>query len=196
MNILVIDNYDSFTYNLVYYLRNQKNVQVIVKKNDEFKPDDLYNWGINKILISPGPGKPEDSKMSLEVIRNNTNNIPILGVCLGMQAIGIAYAAKVIQSDNPFHGKTSVINHDNKTIFKTLPQRFEAMRYHSLIIDNETMKEELEVTAWCEERFNAQHNKIIMGIRHKKLPLEGVQFHPESILTPSGNKLLSNWLKL
>ncbi len=184
MNILVIDNYDSFTYNLVYLLRKQRNVKVIVKKNDEFNHEDIFKWSINKILISPGPGKPEDSGMSLEIIKNNIN-IPVLGVCLGMQAIGISFRAKVIESNNPFHGKTSLINHDNRTIFKNLPQRFEAMRYHSLIIDNKSMTEELEITAWTDDN-------LIMGIRHTSLPMEGVQFHPESILTPTGIKLLNN----
>lgn len=188
MNILVIDNYDSFTYNLVYYLRKQKDVKVIVKKNDEFKHEDIYKWSVNKILVSPGPGKPEDSQMSLEIIKNIHEEIPVLGVCLGMQVIGIVYGARVTESHNPFHGKTSFINHDDKNIFKNLPQRFEAMRYHSLIIDNESVSKELEVTAWTDDN-------IIMGLRHKTLPLEGVQFHPESILTPTGNKLLNNWLK-
>ncbi|MCU0333204.1 MAG: aminodeoxychorismate/anthranilate synthase component II [Ignavibacteriaceae bacterium] len=187
MKILVIDNYDSFTFNLVQLLGKYKN-ELLILKNDEniiavrkFQPD--------KILISPGPGRPENSGLTLDVIKEFGNLVPILGVCLGMQAMCYLFGAEIINAENIFHGKTSEINHDNKTIFKDIPQSFEAMRYHSLIVQENTLPEEIEISAKAS-------TGEIMGVRHKIFPLEGIQFHPESILTPSGNHIIKNWLKL
>lgn len=187
MKILVIDNYDSFTYNLVQMI-GFYNYQLIVKRNDEISLKEIKEMNPDKILISPGPGKPEDSKISLEIIKELGDKIPVLGVCLGHQAIGICYGGKVIKAQTPMHGKTSKINHTSKYAFKNLPQNFEATRYHSLIIDKDTLPNELEITATSEDG-------TIMGVRHKKYPVEGIQFHPESILTNEGKNLIKNWLE-
>jgi len=188
MKILVIDNYDSFTYNLVQLVGKYTD-NIVVKRNDKITIDEIKIINPDKILISPGPGKPEDSKISLDVIKQLGTSIPILGVCLGHQAIGTIFGAKVTNARILMHGKSSEILHDNKTIFKNIPQKFLAGRYHSLIIDRESLSEELEVTSETED-------KIIMGIRHKKYPVEGIQFHPESILTPEGKNIIKNWLEL
>lgn len=187
MKILVIDNYDSFTFNLVQLLGKYKN-EVLILKNDEdigaaktFQPD--------KILISPGPGRPENSGLTLNVIKEFGNSVPILGVCLGMQAICFLFGADIINAENIFHGKTSKIKHDNKTIFKNIPQEFEAMRYHSLIVNGNSIPDEIEISATTS-------SGEIMGVRHKVYSLEGIQFHPESILTHSGNQIIKNWLNL
>ena len=187
MKILVIDNYDSFTYNLVQLVGNFQN-QLVVKRNDEIDETGITELSPDKILISPGPGKPEDSKISLTLIQQIGKSIPILGVCLGHQAIGIAYSGKVVKAPVLMHGKTSLINHDEKTIYKNIPQRFEATRYHSLIIEKETLPDVLEVTAEADDG-------IIMGVRHKYYPVEGIQFHPESILTNEGKNIIKNWLE-
>ena len=187
MKILVIDNYDSFTFNLVQLLGKYKN-ELLVLRNDEniaatrnFQPD--------KILISPGPGRPENSGLTLAVIEEFGNSVPILGVCLGMQAMCYLFGADIINAENIYHGKTSKINHDNKTIFKNIPQEFEAMRYHSLIVKENTLPDELEISAKAS-------TGEIMGVRHKVYSLEGIQFHPESILTSFGNQIIKNWLNL
>ena len=186
MRVLIIDNYDSFTFNLVQLVgKLAKNV--VVKRNDEVSLNEIIKINPDKILISPGPGKPEDSKISLEVIKNLSDKIPILGVCLGHQAIGICFGAKVVTADYLMHGKTSKISHDEKGVFRNIPQNFNAMRYHSLIIDKSSVSEPLEISAFDEKGF-------IMGIRHKHFPIEGVQFHPESILTEYGELILKNWL--
>jgi anthranilate synthase/aminodeoxychorismate synthase-like glutamine amidotransferase len=187
MKILVIDNYDSFTYNLVQQL-GQFNCKIIVKRNDAIDSDDVIIIKSDKILISPGPKRPEDSKVSLDIIKELGPTIPILGVCLGLQAIALVYGGKVVKAKHPVHGMTSKILHDNKTLFKNIPQNFEAMRYHSLIVDKDSLPNSLEITAQTEDG-------IIMGIRHKTFPLEGIQFHPESILTEQGSKIISNWLQ-
>lgn len=187
MRVLIIDNYDSFTFNLVQ-LVGKLIKNVIVKRNDEISLSDVKKIKPDKILISPGPGKPEDSKISLDVIRGLYDKIPILGVCLGHQAIGICFGAKVITAEYLMHGKTSLISHDGKSIYKNISQNFNAMRYHSLIIDKSSIKEPLEITALDEKGF-------VMGIRHKNFPLEGVQFHPESILTDYGEMIIKNWLE-
>ena len=187
MKILVIDNYDSFTYNLVQLVGNFEN-QLVVKRNDEIDEAGIAELNPHRILISPGPGKPEDSNISLTVIQQFGKSIPILGVCLGHQAIGITYSGKVIKAPVLMHGKTSVINHDERTIYKNVPQRFEATRYHSLIIEKETLPDILEVTAETDDG-------IIMGVRHKYFPVEGIQFHPESILTREGKNIINNWLE-
>lgn len=187
MKILVIDNYDSFTYNLVQIL-GTLDCELIIKRNDEIDLSGIKKINPDKILISPGPGKPEDSKISLEVIKELGNKIPILGVCLGHQAIGICYGGKVIKAKSPMHGKTSKINHSNKYLFKNLPQYFEATRYHSLIIEKDSLPAELEITATSEDG-------TIMGVRHKTFLVDGIQFHPESILTNEGKNLIKNWIE-
>ncbi len=188
MKILVIDNYDSFTYNLVQLLGNEVE-SIIVKRNDEITIEEIGELNPDKILISPGPGKAEDSNVSLECVKEFGGKIPILGVCLGHQAIGIAYGGNVIKAPRIMHGKTSLMNHDKKTIFQNIPQKFSATRYHSLIIENSSLPEALEISARTDD-------DIIMGVRHKEFPIEGIQFHPESILTEVGNKIINNWIRL
>lgn len=186
MKILVIDNYDSFTFNLVQLLGQFCN-ELIVKRNDEITINEVNEVNPDKILISPGPGKPEDSKISLQIIKELGNKYPILGVCLGHQAIGIAYGAKVIKAKELMHGKTSLIKHDGKTIFKDIPQNFIATRYHSLVIDTESLPNELVITS-------ETNDGVIMGVRHITYDVEGIQFHPESILTEQGYNLIRNWV--
>ncbi len=188
MKVLVIDNYDSFTYNLVQMI-GINNCKLIVKRNDEISISEIEKLNPDKILISPGPGKPEDSKVSLEIIKQLGNKIPIMGVCLGHQAIGIAYSGNAIKAKELMHGKTSKISHNGKSIFKNIPQNFDATRYHSLIIEKESLPIELEITATSEDG-------TIMGVKHKKYPVEGIQFHPESILTGEGKNIINNWLAL
>lgn len=187
MRVLIIDNYDSFTFNLVQLIGKIVK-DVIVKRNDEISLSDVRKIKPDKILISPGPGRPENSKISLEVIKDFYDKVPIIGVCLGHQAIGICFGAKVVSADYLMHGKTSKISHDGKSIYKNIPQNFNAMRYHSLIIEKSSINEPLEITALDEKGF-------VMGIRHKIYPIEGVQFHPESILTEYGEMLIKNWLE-
>ncbi len=188
MKILIIDNYDSFTYNLVQLL-GRFNHQLIIKRNDEITEKEISEMKPDKILISPGPGKPEDSKITLTAISKFGKDTPILGVCLGHQAIGIVFGGKVVKAPVLMHGKISTINHDNKTIFKDIPQKFEATRYHSLIVEKESLPSSLEISAQTSDG-------IIMGLRHKEFPVEGIQFHPESILTNEGYNLIKNWLSL
>ena len=187
MKILVIDNYDSFTFNLVQLIGKYKN-ELLILRNDE-NITAVRNFQPDKILISPGPGRPENSGLTLEAIKEFGNSVPILGVCLGMQAICYLFGAEIINAENICHGKTSNINHDNKTIFKDIPQSFEAMRYHSLIVREDSLPDEFEISAKTS-------TGEIMGVRHKIFSLEGIQFHPESILTPSGNRIIKNWLNL
>ena len=188
MKVLVIDNYDSFTYNLVQML-GIYNCELIVKRNDEITTDEIKKISPDKILISPGPGRPENSKVTLSAIKRFSGKIPILGVCLGHQAIGYSFGGKIIKAKNIMHGKTSKIKHDNKTIFKDVSPNFEATRYHSLIVERKSLPEELEISSETEDG-------TIMGLRHKHLPIEGIQFHPESILTIEGKKIIKNWLEL
>jgi anthranilate synthase/aminodeoxychorismate synthase-like glutamine amidotransferase len=188
MKILVIDNYDSFTYNLVQLL-GKFDQELVVKRNDEITESEISELKPDKILISPGPGRPEDTKVTLTAIEKFGKDIPLLGVCLGHQAIGIVYGGKVVKAPILMHGKTSLIKHDGKKIFKGIPQGFEATRYHSLIVDRETLPDSLEVSAETDEG-------TIMGIRHKNFPVEGIQFHPESILTNEGYNIIRNWLTL
>ncbi|HMN23139.1 MAG: aminodeoxychorismate/anthranilate synthase component II [Ignavibacteriaceae bacterium] len=188
MKILVIDNYDSFTFNLVQQLGILK-CKVIVKKNDEISLNNISKIKPDKILISPGPKKPEDSKISLQIIKELGSKIPILGVCLGHQAIALTFGGKVTKANHPVHGITSKILHNGKNLFKGIPQSFVAMRYHSLIVEKESLPPTIETTAQTQDG-------IIMGIRHKSFPIEGIQFHPESILTTHGSKIILNWLKL
>ncbi len=186
MKILVIDNYDSFTFNLVQLLGQFCN-KLIIKRNDEITIEEINSINPDKILISPGPGKPEDSKISMQIIKELGNIYPILGVCLGHQAIGIAYGAKVEKAKELMHGKTSLIQHDGKSIFKNIPQDFVATRYHSLVINPESLPNDLVITSQTKD-------KVIMGVRHVKYDVEGIQFHPESILTEQGYNIIRNWV--
>ncbi|HEX9251670.1 MAG TPA: aminodeoxychorismate/anthranilate synthase component II [Ignavibacteriaceae bacterium] len=187
MKILVIDNYDSFTFNLVQQL-GKFGCKVIVKRNDSLSLVDVHQINPHKILISPGPKRPEDARISIDIIKELGSTIPILGVCLGHQAIAICFNGKVIKATKPVHGITSKIIHNEKSLFKGIPQKFEVMRYHSLIVDKNSLPSILEITAQTEDG-------IIMGIRHKNYPIQGIQFHPESILTEYGDEILSNWLR-
>jgi len=185
--ILLLDNYDSFTYNLAQFL-GQLGEKLEVHRNDQITLDQIAEKKPQRIVISPGPGTPQDSGICVDVIRRFAGVIPILGVCLGHQAIGFAFGGRVIRAPKIMHGKTSRIHHDHKTIFKDLPQDFAATRYHSLIVEEKTLPDELEISA--------KTDGIIMGLRHRKLLIEGVQFHPESVLTDVGMQLLQNFLTL
>jgi anthranilate synthase/aminodeoxychorismate synthase-like glutamine amidotransferase len=185
--ILLLDNYDSFTYNLAQFL-GQLGEKLEVHRNDQITLDQIAAKKPQRIVISPGPGTPEDSGICVEVIRRFAGDIPILGVCLGHQAIGYAFGGKVIRAPEIMHGKTSRIHHDSKTIFKELPQDFVATRYHSLIVEEKSLPADLEISA--------KTDGIIMGLRHRKMLVEGVQFHPESVLTDVGMQLLKNFLAL
>ena len=185
--ILLLDNYDSFTYNLAQFL-GQLGEKLEVHRNDQITLDQIAAKKPQRIVISPGPGTPQDSGICVDVIKRFAGEIPILGVCLGHQAIGYAFGGKVIRAPEIMHGKTSRIHHDAKTIFKALPQDFAATRYHSLIVEEESLPGELEISA--------KTDGIIMGLRHRKLLVEGVQFHPESVLTDVGMQLLKNFLEL
>jgi anthranilate synthase/aminodeoxychorismate synthase-like glutamine amidotransferase len=185
--ILVIDNYDSFTYNLVQYLGEMR-ADIEVVRNDEVTVEDILKKKPDHILISPGPCSPKEAGVSVEVIKKLSGKIPILGVCLGHQSIGYAFGGDIVRADKLMHGKTSQISHDGKGVFKGLPNPFRATRYHSLVIKKDTLPDCLVVTATSEDGE-------IMGVRHKTLPVEGVQFHPESILTEAGKDLLRNFLE-
>jgi len=186
--LLMIDNYDSFTYNLVQYL-GELGQDIRVYRNNKITIDEIEKLAPERIVISPGPCTPNEAGISIEVVKHFAGKVPLLGVCLGHQAIGAAYDAKIINAPKLMHGKTSMIHHDGKTIFKGLPNPFEATRYHSLIIKRDTLSRDFEISAWTD-------SKEIMGIRHKKLVVEGVQFHPESILTKAGKEMLNNFLGL
>ncbi|MDQ3257008.1 MAG: aminodeoxychorismate/anthranilate synthase component II [Acidobacteriota bacterium] len=187
--ILVIDNYDSFTYNLVQYL-GELGAEIEVRRNDEVTVEEVAErLHPERILISPGPGTPDESGISLELIEHYAGRVPILGVCLGHQAIGQIFGGRVVRAPEPVHGKPVEICHDGKTIFEGLEYRFNAGRYHSLIVERRTLPECLEISATTPDG-------IIMGLRHRDMKVEGVQFHPESILTTEGKKLLANFLKL
>jgi anthranilate synthase/aminodeoxychorismate synthase-like glutamine amidotransferase len=186
--ILMIDNYDSFTYNLVQYL-GQLGAEVRVYRNDDITIDDIEALSPEAVFISPGPCTPADAGISVDVVRHFHERIPIMGVCLGHQSIGYAFGATIIRADRIMHGKTSPIHNDGKTIFKGLPNPFIAGRYHSLIIDRDTLPPFINITAETPEGE-------IMAIRHEKYPIEGIQFHPESILTPNGKRIISNFLDL
>lgn len=186
--ILMIDNYDSFTYNLVQYL-GELGQRVLVYRNDALDIKDIKKLNPQKIVISPGPGRPEDAGISCAVIKEFCGKIPILGVCLGHQAIGYCFGGKIVQAKRLMHGKTSKIYHYKKDIFKNIPNPFLATRYHSLLVEKKSLPSCLEIIAWTKE-------SEIMGLKHKAYPLWGVQFHPESILTKSGKAILDNFIKL
>jgi len=186
--ILIIDNYDSFTYNLVHIVGSVTDDYKVVR-NDALTTNEIGNLAPDKILISPGPGRPENAGITEGVIRELGKEIPILGVCLGHQAIGQVFGAEVVHAPTLMHGKTSVIEHDGKTVFQNVEESFTATRYHSLALAPESIPAELEVSAKTPDG-------VIMGVRHKLYPIEGIQFHPESILTVEGPKIVKNWLKL
>lgn len=190
--ILLLDNYDSFTYNLVQYLA-ELGEEVVVKRNDEIAVRDLARLKPSRIVISPGPCTPKEAGISVQLIKEMAGRVPILGVCLGHQALGEAFGGKVVRARTVVHGKTSAIMHDDRTIFRGLPQPLTATRYHSLVVEAKTLPRELEVSATTRD---ADGSEVIMGLRHRSLPVEGVQFHPESILTTGGKALLGNFLKL
>lgn len=186
--ILVIDNYDSFTYNLVQYF-GELGAEPVVRRNDEITPDQIRAMTPERICISPGPCSPREAGISCDVLRELGGTVPILGVCLGHQCIGDVYGGEVVRADRLMHGKTSPILHDGSNVFASLPSPFEATRYHSLIVRKESLPECLQITAWTAEGE-------IMGLAHRTLPVFGVQFHPESILTSEGKRLLENFLKI
>jgi anthranilate synthase/aminodeoxychorismate synthase-like glutamine amidotransferase len=186
--ILVIDNYDSFTYNLVQYL-GELGAEMRVFRNDEISVEDAVALNPEKVLVSPGPCTPKEAGISCDIIREFGPRLPLFGVCLGHQSIGAVYGGKVVRADRLMHGKTSPVIHEGQSLFKGLPNPFDATRYHSLIIQRETVPDCLEITAWTAEGE-------IMGVQHKEHPVHGVQFHPESILTLQGKKLLQNFLDL
>ena len=187
--ILVIDNYDSFTYNLVQYL-GELGAKLRVRRNDQVSIEEIAAMAPEQIVISPGPGRPEDAGISVDVIRRFGPTTPILGVCLGHQAIGVVYGGVVCRAQAPMHGKTSTVVHDGKGVFAGLAAPFEAGRYHSLVISNDKVPAELEVAARTKE------DNTIMAVRHTSYPVHGVQFHPESVLTDEGRRILRNFLEL
>jgi len=186
--ILVLDNYDSFTYNLVQYL-GELGARLEVRRNDQLTVEEVEELAPERVVISPGPCTPKEAGISVALIQRLAGKVPVLGVCLGHQSIGEAFGGKVIRAPYLMHGKTSTIHHDGKTIFIGLEQDFTATRYHSLIVERDSLPNELEISAQTSDG-------IIMGMRHKQHPVEGVQFHPESILTDTGKKLLRNFLSL
>ncbi|NCT70763.1 anthranilate synthase component II [Pseudoxanthomonas japonensis] len=190
--LLMIDNYDSFTYNLVQYLQSL-GAEVKVVRNDAMTVDEIARLAPERIVISPGPCTPNEAGVSLDIIERLGANTPILGVCLGHQSLGQAYGGNVIRAGRIMHGKTSRIRHEGKGVFAGLPDAYEATRYHSLVVERSSLPEALEVTAWTENDDGSFEE--IMGLRHREFPVEGVQFHPESILTEHGHALLKNFLE-
>jgi len=190
--IFVLDNYDSFTYNLVQYL-GESGADVQVSRNDQISVAEIESLHPARILISPGPCTPQEAGISVDAIRHFAGRIPLLGVCLGHQAIGEAFGGKVIRAANLMHGKTSSVEHDGKTIFRDIPSPMTATRYHSLIVEEKSLPKELEISATCQDRDGT---RVIMGLRHRKFPVEGVQFHPESVLTEQGKQIIRNFLAL
>ena len=190
--VFVLDNYDSFTYNLVQYL-GELGADVVVRRNDQVTVTEIEQMKPERIVVSPGPCTPQDAGISIELIRHFAGKIPVLGVCLGHQALGAAFGGRVVRAKNLMHGKTSEVKHDGKTIFRGLPSPMTATRYHSLIVSEEGLPDELEVSGWTTEKDGS---RVIMGLRHKKFAVEGVQFHPESVLTGEGKRLIGNFLKL
>ena len=192
MRVFVLDNYDSFTYNLVQYL-GELGSAVTVRRNDKTSNEEIESLAPDRILISPGPCTPQEAGLSIPVIRHFAGKVPILGVCLGHQAIGAAFGGNVIRAANLMHGKTSAVEHDGRTIFRNILSPMTATRYHSLIVAEEGLPSDLEVSAWTHDRDGIS---VIMGLRHRNFPVEGVQFHPESVLTTDGRQLIRNFLEL
>jgi len=189
--VFVLDNYDSFTYNLVQYL-GELGAQVEVRRNDQVTVDEIAALRPERIVISPGPCTPQEAGISIELIRHFAGKVPLLGVCLGHQAIGAAFGGNVVRAKCLMHGKTSQVEHDGKTIFQGVSSPMTATRYHSLIVAEEQLPAELEVSAWTRDNDGT---RVIMGLRHRRFPVEGVQFHPESVLTSEGKKLVKNFLQ-
>ena len=190
--IFVLDNYDSFTYNLVQYL-GELGAEVVVRRNDQITVAEVETMRPERIVVSPGPCTPQEAGISIELIRHFAGKVPVLGVCLGHQALGEAFGGKVVRAKYLMHGKTSEVEHDGKTIFAGLPSPMTATRYHSLIVQEKELPTELEVSAWTTEKDGT---RTIMGLRHTKFSVEGVQFHPESGLTTEGKGLVHNFLRL
>jgi anthranilate synthase/aminodeoxychorismate synthase-like glutamine amidotransferase len=190
--IFVLDNYDSFTYNLVQYI-GELGAKVEVRRNDQVSVAEVENMRPERIVVSPGPCTPHEAGISIDLIRHFAGKIPVLGVCLGHQAIGEAFGGHVIRAPHLMHGKTSPVMHDNRTVFRGLPMPMTATRYHSLIVEEKDLPAELEVSAWTTEKDGT---RTIMGLRHRRHAVEGVQFHPESVLTEAGKKLVANFLEL
>jgi len=190
--VFVLDNYDSFTYNLVQYL-GELGAEVEVRRNDQVTIGEIEAMEPERILVSPGPCTPQDAGISIDLIRHFAGKVPVLGVCLGHQALGAAFGGKVIRAATLMHGKTSEVEHDGKTIFTGLRSPMTATRYHSLIVERENLPKELTVSAWTTDKDGSA---VIMGLRHRKFPVEGVQFHPESVLTDQGKQLVKNFLSL
>jgi anthranilate synthase component 2 len=186
-SVLLVDNYDSFTYNLYQYL-GELGAEIRVVRNDELSAEAALALSPERIVISPGPGTPDQAGITLDLIRCAAGRIPVLGVCLGHQALGQAFGGEVRRAPKLMHGKTSQIHHDGRSVFARLPDPFTATRYHSLVVERDSVPESLEISAWTDDG-------IVMGLRHRKYPLEGVQFHPESILTTVGKDLLRNFLE-
>jgi anthranilate synthase/aminodeoxychorismate synthase-like glutamine amidotransferase len=190
--VFVLDNYDSFTFNLVQYI-GELGERVNVARNNQISVDEIEAIHPGRIVISPGPCTPQEAGISIDVIRHFAGKVPVLGVCLGHQAIGAAFGGKVVRAPNLMHGKTSSIEHDGKSIFRDIPSPMTATRYHSLIVAEKGLPAELEISATCRDRDGS---RVIMGLRHRKFPVEGVQFHPESVLTDQGKQLVRNFLAL
>ena len=189
MKLLVIDNYDSFTYNLVQLFGEMGDVELVVKRNDEITLDEIKKLELDRICISPGPGRPESAGISSDLIRELGPRVPILGVCLGHQCIAEVFGGEVVRAEKLMHGKTSQVHHQHRGVFKNLAEPLEATRYHSLIVKRESLPDSLEITAETDDGE-------IMGLQHRQFPIHGVQFHPESILTTEGKKLLANFLRV
>jgi anthranilate synthase/aminodeoxychorismate synthase-like glutamine amidotransferase len=190
--VFVLDNYDSFTYNLVQYL-GELGAEVVVRRNDEVTVAEVEAMHPERILLSPGPCTPQEAGISIELVRHFAGKVPVLGVCLGHQAIGAAFGGEIVRAPKLMHGKTSEVQHDGKTIFNGLPSPMTATRYHSLIVQEKGLPEDLEISAYATENGGS---RVIMGLRHKQFPVEGVQFHPESVLTGEGKKLIGNFLRI
>jgi anthranilate synthase/aminodeoxychorismate synthase-like glutamine amidotransferase len=189
--VFVLDNYDSFTYNLVQYI-GELGEEVEVRRNDQVTVAEIEAMHPERIVLSPGPCTPQEAGISIELIRHLAGKVPLLGVCLGHQAIGAAFGGDIVRAKNLMHGKTSQVEHDGKTIFRGLPTPMTATRYHSLIVAEDSLPNDLEVSAWTHDKDGT---RVIMGLRHRKFPVEGVQFHPESVLTGEGKKLVENFLQ-
>lgn len=187
--VLVIDNYDSFTYNLVQYL-GELGAEVVVRRNDEVSVEEIDTLSPSRILISPGPGRPEGAGITLDVIRKFGSRMPLLGVCLGHQAMGMAFGGEVVRAPIPMHGKTSTVEHDGRGVFSGIGSSFQASRYHSLVVTEAGWPDILEITA------RAKEDGLVMGLRHREWPVHGVQFHPESVLTQEGRRILRNFLEM
>jgi len=188
--VFVLDNYDSFTYNLVQYL-GELGAEVVVCRNDQISVAEVEAMHPERILLSPGPCTPQEAGISIELVRHFAGKVPVLGVCLGHQAIGAAFGGEIVRAPRLMHGKTSEVQHDGRTIFKDLRSPMTATRYHSLIVQERSLPKDLEISAYVTENGNS---RVIMGLRHKRFPVEGVQFHPESVLTSEGKKLIANFL--